>query len=65
MCSVVRSENVPGIAQQAVKDQINQTLSHLSLLRSAVTNWSFNVYLGICVGKEGCMLDISFLRLRD
>lgn len=60
--------DVPWIAQQAVNDWINQTLSHLSLLRSAVTNCSFHFilsfYSGNYVVKERCMLDIC-LRLRD
>lgn len=65
VCNAARSTDVPWIAQQAVKDWINQTLSHLSSLRSAVTNCSFHVYSGTYVGKEGSMLDICFLRLRD
>lgn len=63
VCNVVRSTNVSWIAQQTVTGWINQTLSHLSLLRSVLTNCSFNVYLRISVGEEGCLLEICFLRL--
>lgn len=63
VCNVVRSTNVSWIAQQTVTGCINQTLSHLILLRSVLTNCSFNVYLRISVGEEGCLLEICFLRL--